>query len=80
MSQQGYGPALPAKDPGIALVLTIIGFFFIAGLQYFYIGKIVKGVLVLLTLGFLSIGTIISLFTISGETKAINAQRAAGIS
>lgn len=81
MSQQpGYGPALPAKDPGIALVLTIIGFFFIAGLQYFYIGKIGKGVLFLLTLGFLYVGTIVSLFTITGETKQINAQRAVGIS
>lgn len=80
MSTPGYGPALPAKDPGIALVLTIVGFFFIAGLQYFYIGKIGKGVLFLLTLGFLYVGTIISLFTITGETKQINAQRAVGIS
>lgn len=81
MSQHpGYGPMLPAKDPGIALVLTIVGFFFIAGLQYFYIGKIGKGVLFLLTLGFLYVGTIVSLFTITGETKQINAQRAVGIS
>lgn len=69
----------PAKDPGLALVLTILGFFFLAGLQYFYIGKILKGVLFLLTLGFLYIGTIISLFTIGGETRRVNAERALGI-
>lgn len=81
MSQQpGYGPALPAKDPGIALVLTFLGFVLLAGLQYFYIGKIGKGVLFLLTAGFFFVGTFISLFTITGETKQINAQRAVGIS
>jgi TM2 domain-containing membrane protein YozV len=83
MSQNPYRggnvPALPLKDPGIALVLTIVGFFFIAGLQYFYLGKIFKGILFLVTLGFLYIGTIISLFTISGETRRINARRSAGL-
>lgn len=71
--------SVPQKDPGIALVLTIVGFFFIAGLQYFYLGKIVKGILFLITLGFLYIGTIISLFTVRGETRRINADLAAGI-
>lgn len=75
-----YGPSLPPKDPGMALVLTLLGFVLLAGLQYFYIGKIGKGVLFLLTGGFLWVGTIISLFTIQGETKQINAQRAVGIS
>ncbi|MCQ9369133.1 TM2 domain-containing protein [Brevibacterium sp. 50QC2O2] len=68
MAYNPYQPAEPLKDPGIALILTIVGFFFIAGLQYFYIGKYLKGILFLLTLGFLYIGTIISLFTIRGET------------
>ncbi|MGO1399161.1 MAG: NINE protein [Brevibacterium yomogidense] len=71
-------PVLPAKDEGLALVLTILGFFFIAGLQYFYLGKILKGILFLLTLGFLYVGTIISLFTIRGETRRVNAKRAHG--
>lgn len=69
----------PQKDPGLALVLTIIGFFFIAGLQYFYLGKILKGFLFLITLGFLYIGTIISLFTISGETRRVNRDRMLGL-
>ncbi|SMY12449.1 hypothetical protein [Brevibacterium jeotgali] len=73
-------PVLPAKDEGLALVLTILGFFFVAGLQYFYIGKIFTGILFLLTLGFLYVGTIISLFTIRGETRRVNARRAYGYS
>lgn len=80
MSTPGYGPSLPPKDPGMALVLTLLGFIALAGLQYFYIGKIGKGVLFLLTAGFFFVGTFISLFTITGETKQINAQRAVGIS
>jgi TM2 domain-containing membrane protein YozV len=71
-------PAAPAKDEGLALVLTILGFFFVAGLQYFYLGKIFTGILFLLTLGFLYVGTIISLFTIRGETRRVNARRALG--
>ena len=71
-------PAAPAKDEGLALVLTILGFFFAAGLQYFYLGKILKGLLFLLTLGFFYVGTIISLFPIRGETRRVNARRALG--
>jgi TM2 domain-containing membrane protein YozV len=71
-------PAAPATDEGLALVLTILGFFFVAGLQYFYLGKIFTGILFLLTLGFLYVGTIISLFTIRGETRRVNARRALG--
>lgn len=71
-------PALPAKDEGLALVLTILGFFFVAGLQYFYLGKILKGILFFLTVGFFYVGTVISLFTIRGETRRVNAKRAYG--
>lgn len=71
-------PVLPAKDEGLALVLTILGFFFVAGLQYFYLGKILKGILFFLTLGFLYVGTVISLFTIRDETRRVNAKRAYG--
>lgn len=69
----------PQKDPGIALVLTIVGFFFVAGLQYFYLGKILKGILFLITLGFLYVGTVISLFTIRGETRRVNRERLLGL-
>lgn len=69
----------PQKDPGIALVLTIVGFFFVAGLQYFYLGKYLKGILFLVTIGFLYIGTIISLFTIGHATRQVNRDRALGL-
>lgn len=68
----------PQKDPGLALVLTILGFFFVAGLQYFYLGKFLKGFLFLITLGFFYIGTIISLFTIRRATRQVNRRRALG--
>lgn len=70
-----YRADVPLKDPGLALVLTILGFFFIAGLQYFYLGKPIKGLLFLLTLGFFYVGTIISCFTIGAETRRVNARR-----
>ncbi|WP_146341418.1 NINE protein [Nesterenkonia sp. NBAIMH1] len=69
----------PQKDPGLALVLTILGFFFVAGLQYFYIGKYIKGILFLLTIGFFYVGTIISLFTITSATRQVNRDRALGL-
>lgn len=74
-----YGPALPPKDPGLALVLALLGFVLLAGLQYFYLGKNLRGFVFLITFGSLGVGTFISLFTIRGGTLAINAQHAAGI-
>ena len=71
--------AVWAMLAGIALVLTIIGFFFIAGLQYFYLGKYIKGILFLVTLGFLYIGTVISLFTIRNATRKVNRDRMLGL-
>ncbi|RJN32778.1 TM2 domain-containing protein [Nesterenkonia natronophila] len=69
----------PQKDPGLALVLTILGFFFVAGLQYFYLGKYIKGILFLVTIGFFYVGTIISLFTIRRATLQVNRKRALGM-
>ncbi|NDK32686.1 NINE protein [Nesterenkonia haasae] len=69
----------PQKDPGLAFVLTILGFFFVAGLQYFYLGKYIKGVLFLITIGFFYLGTIISLFTIRRATRKVNRKRYLGL-
>lgn len=72
--------ALAPKETGIAFGLTLLGFLFVAGMQHFYLGKIGRGILWFLTGGLFFVGTIIDLFTISSQTKAINARRAAGIS
>lgn len=77
MSPRGYNG--PQKDPGLALVLTIVGFFFVAGLQYFYLGRILMGLLFLFTLGFFYVGTIISLFTIRGATRRVNYEISLGL-
>lgn len=68
----------PQKDPGLAFILALLGFFFLAGLQYFYLGKYIKGILFLITIGFFYIGTIISLFTIQRATRKVNRRRALG--
>lgn len=74
-----YGPALPPKSTGTAYALMLFTLIGVAGVQHFYLGKIGRGVLWLLTLGLFGIGTIIDLFTLPSQTKTINARRAVGI-
>ncbi|MEM9991740.1 MAG: NINE protein [Bacteroidota bacterium] len=60
------------KSRSTAFWLTVVGFFGLAGLQHFYLGKIVKGVIWLLTGGLFFVGTIYDLFTIGGQTDTVN--------
>jgi TM2 domain-containing membrane protein YozV len=49
------------KEEQTILILTIVGFFGVAGLQRFVTGEILLGILFLLTLGFCGVGTVIDL-------------------
>lgn len=70
-------PAAPDKSTGVAYLLWFfIGVF---GVHHFYLGKTARGVGYLLTLGWLTIGLWIDLFTLPSQVRAINAQRRAGV-
>jgi len=58
------------------MLFTLIG---VAGIQHFYLGKVGRGVLWLLTFGLFGIGTLVDLFTLPQQVKTINARRRVGI-
>ncbi|WP_061964206.1 TM2 domain-containing protein [Demequina aurantiaca] len=68
---------LPPKSTGVTYVLWF--FLGILGIHQFYMGKIGRGILYLLTGGVFGIMWIIDLFTIPGQLREVNAQRAVGI-
>ncbi len=49
------------RSPGLIMVLTLIGFLGLAGLQRFALGKVGTGFLYLVTLGLVGVGTIFDL-------------------
>jgi TM2 domain-containing membrane protein YozV len=70
-------PAFPPKSTGVAYVLWfLLGVF---GVHQFYMGKIGRGILYLLTGGVFGIMWFIDLFTLPGQLRNVNAQRAVGI-
>ncbi|PZQ90598.1 MAG: hypothetical protein DI534_05175 [Leifsonia xyli] len=71
--------ALPPKSVGTAYLFMLFSLIGVCGIQHFYLGKIGRGILWLLTVGLFGIGTIIDLFTLPSQTKTINARRAVGI-
>jgi TM2 domain-containing membrane protein YozV len=58
------------------LILTILGFFGVAGIQRFVVGEIGMGILYLLTIGFCGIGTIIDIVNIDNIISTYNQQQA----
>jgi TM2 domain-containing membrane protein YozV len=60
------------KSPGVAYLLCILGFFWLAGLHRFYLGRWVTGILWLCTGGLFWIGTIVDLFLIPGMVESEN--------
>lgn len=72
--------ALAPKETGIAYALMLFTLIGLAGIQHFYMGKIGRGILWLLTFGLLGVGTIVDIFTVPQQVKNVNARRAVGIS
>ena len=58
------------------MIMTLIGFLGIAGIQRFITGDVVLGVLYLVTFGFCGIGTIIDLVNIKSMTFEFNRKQA----
>lgn len=69
----------PLKDTGIAYLCWLTTFIFVAGIQHFYLGRPVKGVIWLLTWGLLGVGTLIDLFTLPSQVRKINYQIQKGL-
>ncbi|WP_228373221.1 TM2 domain-containing protein [Demequina silvatica] len=69
-------PMLPPKDTAITYILWF--FLGVFGVHHFYMGKIGRGILWLLTGGLFLIGWIVDLFTIPSQVRNVNARRAMG--
>jgi TM2 domain-containing membrane protein YozV len=67
--------AAQLKDPQTALIISILGFVAVSGLDRFYIGDTGLGVAKLLTCGGFGIWTIIDLFQIQGAASQKNFEK-----
>lgn len=74
-----YGPAswappvrVSQREVGIAYLLWF--FFGVLGVHHFYLGNIARGVLYLLTGGFLGVGILVDLFLLPSLTRRRNAE------
>ena len=63
------------KSKGVYFLLWFFGLFGILGLHHFYLGKVMKGLLWLITLGFLGLGSLIDLFTIGNAVDNYNTKK-----
>ena len=67
------------RDSTNVLLLTLLGFVVLAGLQRFYVGQIGMGIAYLLTAGFCFIGTIVDLINHKSLALKYNQEKAANI-
>ncbi|MXY45725.1 MAG: TM2 domain-containing protein [Chloroflexi bacterium] len=68
------------RDPTNVLLLTLLGFVIIAGVQRFYLGQIGMGLVYLFTAGFCLIGTIIDLVNHKSLAFKYNQEKAQTLS
>ena len=57
------------KSVGVAYALMLLSFVGICGIQHFYCGRVLKGLIWLFTFGLLGIGLIIDLFTLPRQVR-----------
>lgn len=67
------------RDSTNVLLLTLLGFAVLAGMQRFYVGQIGMGIAYLLTAGFCFIGTIVDLINHKSLALKYNQEKAANI-
>ena len=60
------------REVGTAYLLTLLGFFGLAGLQRFYLGKPITGLLWLGTGGLFFLGTLYDLLTLPAQVSDFN--------
>lgn len=60
------------KSKGVAYLLWLISGFGWLGIHHFYLGKIGKGIIWILTGGVFGIGSLIDLFTLGGAVESYN--------
>lgn len=64
------------RDPQSIMILTIIGFFGVAGIQRFILGETGLGLLYLFTWGFCGIGTLVDLINYKKLASEFNQRQA----
>lgn len=64
------------KEQQTLLIMTLLGFFGVAGIQRLVTGETVLGILYLVTIGFCGVGTIIDLININQITSDFNQKQA----
>lgn len=64
------------KEPTMILLLTLVGFLSLAGLNRFVLGQMGLGILYLFTVGFCGIGTIIDIVNYKKLTSEYNQKQA----
>lgn len=60
------------KSVGVAYFLWLFSFVGVCGLQHFYLGKPLRGLLWFFTIGLLGVGVIYDLFALPSQTRIAN--------
>ncbi len=60
------------KSKGTAYLLWLVSFFGWLGFQHFYLGKVGKGIIWIITFGVFGFGSLIDLFTLGGAVDNYN--------